>query len=205
VYGMSLSRSDFQVICDWIRPNSRVLDLGCGNGDLLRELSRHQGVSGYGIEIDDKNISQCIKAGVNVIQRDLDLGLSDFDEDSFDFVILSMTLQASNYPHRLLGEMLRVGAEGIVTFPNFGNIISRIQLGLGGRMPVNRTLPLEWYNTTNIHLCTLKDFEELCEKLGIEILERRAVSNNNKAGPGLRLFPNLFGEIALYRFRKKAS
>ena len=202
---MSLSRFDFQVICDWIQPNSRVLDLGCGNGELLNELSLNQGVSGYGIEIDDKNISECISAGINVIQRDLDLGLSDFDEDSFDYVILSMTLQASNYPHRLLGEMLRVGTEGIVTFPNFGNIKSRIQLGLGGRMPVNRTLPLEWYNTPNIHLCTLKDFEELCDKLDIEIIERRAVSQNNKTGPGLRLFPNLFGEIALYRFRKKAA
>ena len=202
---MSLSRFDFQVICDWIHPNSRVLDLGCGNGELLNELSLNQGVSGYGIEIDDKNISKCISAGINVIQRDLDLGLSDFDEDSFDYVILSMTLQASNYPHRLLGEMLRVGTEGIVTFPNFGNIKSRIQLGLGGRMPVNRTLPLEWYNTPNIHLCTLKDFEELCDKLDIEILERRAVSQNNKTGPGLRLFPNLFGEIALYRFRKKGA
>lgn len=202
---MSLSRSDFQVICDWIRPNSRVLDLGCGNGELLSELSSNQGVSGYGIEIDDKNISQCIKAGINVIQRDLDLGLSEFDEESFDFVILSLTLQASNYPHRLLAEMLRVGAEGIVTFPNFGNITSRIQLGLGGRMPVNRTLPMEWYNTPNVHLCTLKDFEELCEKLDIEILERRAVSHDNKTGLGLKLFPNLFGEIALYRFRKKLS
>jgi len=202
---MSLSRSDFQVICDWVTPNSRVLDLGCGNGDLLSELSNIQGVSGYGIEIDDKNISQCIEAGINVIQRDLDKGLSDFDEDSFDFVILSLTLQASNFPHRLLGEMLRVGAEGIVTFPNFGNFTSRIQLGLGGRMPVNRTLPMEWYNTPNVHLCTLKDFEELCEKLGIEILERRAVTHDNKTGPGLKLFPNLFGEIALYRFRKKHS
>ncbi len=201
---MSLSRSDFQVISDWITPNSSVLDLGCGNGELLSELSNSLGVSGYGIEIDDNNISQCIKAGINVIQRDLDLGLSDFDEDSFDFVILSMTLQASNYPHRLLSEMLRVGTEGIVTFPNFGNITSRIQLGFGGRMPVTRTLPLEWYNTPNIHLCTLKDFEELCEKLDIEILERRAVSHNNKTGPGLKLFPNLFGEIALYRFRSKA-
>lgn len=202
---MSLSRSDFQVICDWVTPNSRVLDLGCGNGDLLNELSNTQGVSGYGIEIDDKNISQCIENGINVIQRDLDKGLSDFDEESFDFVILSLTLQASNFPHRLLGEMLRVGAEGIVTFPNFGNFTSRIQLGLGGRMPVNRTLPMEWYNTPNVHLCTLKDFEELCEKLDIEILERRAVTHDNKTGPGLRLFPNLFGEIALYRFRKKHS
>ncbi len=202
---MSLTRSDFQVICDWIRPNSHVLDLGCGNGELLRELSTSLGVTGYGIEIDDKNISQCIEANINVIQRDLDLGLSDFDEESFDFVILSLTLQASNYPHRLLGEMLRVGTEGIVTFPNFGNITSRIQLGFGGRMPVNRTLPMEWYNTPNIHLCTLKDFEELCDKLGIEILERRAVTHDNKTGPGLKLFPNLFGEIALYRFRKKPS
>jgi methionine biosynthesis protein MetW len=195
-------RYDFEVINSWIRSNTRVLDLGCGNGELLKQLSESHGVNGYGIEIDERSITTCIEAGINVIQSDLDLGLSQFDDDSFDYVILSMTLQASLYPHRLLEEMLRVGTEGIVTFPNFGHIRARMQLGLGGRMPVTRTLPLEWYNTTNIHLCTLKDFEELCSKLNIEIIECRAVSRMNKSGLGLRLFPNLLGEIALYRFRR---
>ena len=201
---MSRVRYDFEVIDSWIRSNSRVLDLGCGDGDLLKQLSATHGVNGYGIEIDERSITACIESGINVIHSDLDLGLSQFDDDSFDYVILSMTLQASLYPHRLLEEMLRVGTEGIVTFPNFGHIRARMQLGLGGRMPVTRTLPLEWYNTTNIHLCTLKDFEELCTKLNIEIMERRAVSRMNKTGIGLRLFPNLLGEIALYRFRRKS-
>ena len=145
---MSRVRYDFEVINGWIRPGSRVLDLGCGDGDLLRQLGESQQVTGYGIEIDDRSITACIKAGVNVIQSDLDLGLSAFDDDSFDYVILSMTLQASQYPHRLLSEMLRVGTEGIVTFPNFGHISARRQLAIGGRMPVTKTLPLEWYNTS---------------------------------------------------------
>lgn len=201
---MSRVRYDFEVINSWIRSGSRVLDLGCGNGELLSQLAETHSVTGYGIEIDERSITACIEAGINVIQSDLDLGLSQFDENSFDYVILSMTLQASLYPHRLLEEMLRVGTEGIVTFPNFGHISSRLQLSLGGRMPVTKNLPMEWYNTQNYHLCTLHDFEDLCNKLGIEIIERRAVTSQNKTGLGLRLFPNLLGEIALYRFRRKA-
>jgi methionine biosynthesis protein MetW len=201
---MSRVRYDFEVINSWIRSGTRVLDLGCGNGELLAQLAKSHAVTGYGIEIDERSITACIEAGINVIQSDLDLGLSQFDENSFDYVILSMTLQASLYPHRLLEEMLRVGTEGIVTFPNFGHISSRLQLALGGKMPVTGTLPMEWYNTQNYHLCTLHDFEDLCRKLDIEIIERRAVSRTNKTtGLGLRLFPNLLGEIALYRFRRK--
>jgi methionine biosynthesis protein MetW len=200
---MTRVRYDLQVISDWIKPESRVLDLGCGNGELLQQLAKHNGITGYGVELADLHVTECIRAGINVIQGDLDLGLSEFDDDSFDYVILSMTLQASRYPDQLLKEMLRVGRQGIVTFPNFGYLGTRIQLGLGGRMPVTRTLPLEWYNTTNIHLCTLTDFEELCEKIDIEILKRLAMTRTNKTGLGPRLFPNLLGEIALYHFQRK--
>jgi len=196
-------RYDLQIIGDWIEPDSRVLDLGCGNGELLQQLAHHKGVTGYGVELADLHIPECIRAGINIIQGDLDLGLSEFDDDSFDYVILSMTLQASRYPDQLIKEMLRVGNQGIVTFPNFGHYATRLQLGLRGRMPVTRTLPLEWYNTTNIHLCTITDFESLCRKLDVDIIERQALTHTNKTSFGLRLFPNLLGEIALYRFCKK--
>ena len=200
---MNHVRYDLQIIRDWIKPDSKVLDLGCGKGELLQQLEQHNGVTGYGVELADLHVTECIRTGVNVIQGDLDLGLSEFNDDTFDYVILSMTLQASRYPDQLLKEMLRVGNQGIVTFPNFGHISTRLQLGLHGRMPVTRTLPLEWYNTTNIHLCTFNDFEALCEKLGIEIIERRALTFSNKTSIGLRMFPNLLGEIAMYRFCKK--
>lgn len=196
-------RPDYAIIADWIRPRSRVLDLGCGDGALLAYLARTKQVAGYGLEIDDKHIPQCIRRGVNVIQTDLDQGLSEFDGDSFDHVVLSLTLQSVKYPDRLIGEMLRVGREGIVTFPNFGHWRCRFQLGLLGRMPLSRTLPNQWYNTPNIHLCTLKDFENLCHSRKIEILEFHAVDHAHKSSLGLRLLPNLLGEIALYRFRRK--
>lgn len=199
---MSTSRVDFHIIADWIRPHSRVLDLGCGDGSLLDSLARSKGVTGYGLEIDDTHVGACIRRGVNVIQTDLNAGLSEFDERSFDFVILSLTLQAVKYPDRLLREMLRVGTEGIVTFPNFGHWRTRWQLGLLGRMPVSPTLPHEWYNTPNIHLCTLRDFTLLCQREGIEVLESQVVDRAHRQRLGLRLFPNLLGEIALYRFRR---
>lgn len=198
-------RPDFEIISEWIAPGSRVLDLGCGDGALLSYLNATRGVSSYGLEIDGANIIKCIEAGVNVIQTDLDAGLSDFDADSFDYVILSQTLQAVYYPDRLLDEMLRVGREGIVTFPNFGHWQNRVQIALGGHMPVSRNLPNEWYNTPNIHLCTLKDFERLCAKNGISVLQRTVVDHAHRGGWGMRLFPNLLGEIALYRFQRRPS
>ncbi|HLA75455.1 MAG TPA: methionine biosynthesis protein MetW, partial [Gammaproteobacteria bacterium] len=130
-------------------------------------------------------------------------GLSDFDAASFDYVILSQTLQAVYYPDRLLDEMLRVARQGIVTFPNFGHWQCRVQIALGGHMPVSRTLPSEWYNTPNIHLCTLTDFEGLCRKKGITILERTVVDHAHHSSFMMRLLPNLFGEIAVYRFERK--
>ncbi len=198
---MSELRPDLAIISEWIKPGSRVLDLGCGDGTLLAHLARERDVDGYGLEIDPDNVEQCIRRGVNVIQSDLDDGLSDyFDDDSFDYVVMSQALQAMFYPDRLLREMLRVGREGIVTFPNFGHWKARLQLALGGHMPVSSALPNEWYNTPNIHLCTLKDFEILCARLGLHVLQRTVVDHAHRKE--ITTFPNLFGEIALYRCHK---
>jgi methionine biosynthesis protein MetW len=196
-------RPDLAIISEWIEPGSRVLDLGCGDGTLLDHLSRERDVDGYGLEIDPDNIVSCIQRGVSVIQSDLDAGLSDyFDDNSFDYVVMTQTIQAVHYPSRMLSEMLRVGREGIVTFPNFGHWSSRLQLGLGGHMPQSRALPNEWYDTPNIHLCTLKDFEALCHRLEIDILQRNVVDTAHRSNIGMKLLPNLLGEIALYRFRR---
>jgi len=200
---MMALRPDLDIISGWITPGSRVLDLGCGDGTLLAYLQDNRHVTGYGLEIDDENIVKCIQAGVNVIQTDLDVGLSDFRANTFDYVVMTQTLQAIYYPHKLLDEMLRIGREGIVTFPNFGHYQARIQIGFGGHMPISKSLPNEWYNTPNIHLCTVKDFERLCRKQGIHILQRTVVDHAHKASLGSRLLPNLLGEIALYRFRRK--
>ncbi len=196
-------RTDLAFITDWIEPGSRVLDLGCGDGTLLRHLRDTRRVTGYGIEIDSLNVAGCIRKGINVIQSDLDAGLSDFDADSFDYVVMTQTLQAMNYPDKLVEEILRVGRQGVVTFPNFGHWRCRLQLTLGGYMPVTAALPNRWYDTPNIHLCTIKDFENLCMKKDIEILERAAVDQRHRTSLGMRLLPNLLGEIALYRFRRK--
>jgi len=199
-------RPDLEIITEWILPATRVLDLGCGDGTLLEHLSRTRQVTGYGLEIDDDNITRCIERGVQVIKTDLDAGLADFfDEDSFDYVVMTQTLQAVHYPASLLDEMLRVGREGIVTFPNIGHWQSRLHLALGGRMPITRALPSDWYDTPNIHLCSLRDFEDLCRRQKIAILERTAVDYEHRTSLGIRLLPNLLGEIALYRFCRRSA
>lgn len=199
---MSTLRPDLDIISEWITPNSRVLDLGCGDGTLLDCLQQNQNVDGYGLEIDPDNIVTCVQKGVNVIQSDLDEGLSDyFTDDSFDYVVMTQTLQAMNYPNRLLKEMLRVGKEGIVTFPNFGHWRSRLQIAVGGHMPVSPSLPNKWFDTPNIHLCTLNDFETLCARLDIEILERQVVDVAHRNSFVMNLWPNLLGEIAIYRIK----
>ncbi|VAW71232.1 Methionine biosynthesis protein MetW [hydrothermal vent metagenome] len=195
-------RPDLKIPSQWINDNSHVLDLGCGDGSLLKYLHDKSNVSGYGIEINHSNIVECIKKGVNVIQNDLDAGLSVFEDDTFDYVLLTQTLQAIWNPDKLIEDMLRVGREAIITFPNFGHWKSRINLAFGGRMPVTRSLPHRWYSTPNIHLCTIRDFEKLCQHMKISVVKRTVVNAAHKQTLATRWFPNLLGEIALYHIRR---
>ncbi len=187
-------RPDFATFAAWIRPGSSVLDLGCGDGILLRYLEDKLDIRGYGVEIDADNILACMKNGVNVIQNDLEAGLSGFEDESFDYVILSQTLQAMRNTEYIIREILRVGKEGIVSFPNFGYWKNRIQVACGN-MPVSSNLPYQWYDTPNVHLCTLHDFEQLCQQHRVNILERRVTNNDGKVS----FSPNHFGILAFYR------
>ncbi len=195
-------RADLAIIAKWIKADTKVLDLGCGDGTLLAYLREKRNVLGYGLEINPFNIEDCVKKNINVIQADLNNGLKAYIADnSFDCVIMSQTLQATEQPDLLIEEMLRVAAQGIVTFPNMAHWSARLQLGLKGVMPVTKNLPNQWFNTPNVHLCTLNDFEVLCKKHNIQILQRSVVDHSHKQGSWLmNLFPNLLGEIAIYRF-----
>lgn len=192
-----IARADFAAIARWVPPNAKVLDLGCGDGSLLRYLDETRAVKGYGVEINDLDIVSCIANGMNVIQNDLDSGLSDFEDGSFDFVILSQTLQATRHTEALIREMLRVGREGIVSFPNFGYWKNRLNV-LRGNMPVSSELPYQWFDTPNVHLCTLRDFETFCRDHHVTVLERRVMSGERE----VNLLPNLLGSTAAYRFQR---
>jgi methionine biosynthesis protein MetW len=191
------ARADFSTIAGWVAPNARLLDLGCGDGSLLAYLRESRGASGYGIEIDDAGVLASIGNGINVIQSNLESGLAGFDDQSFDSVILSQTLQAMRHIEELVAEMLRVGREAIVSFPNFGHWSHRMQV-LMGRMPVSKDLPFQWYNTPNVHLCTVADFDAYCEQRAFHVLERVVLSD----GERVSVLPNLLGSLAIYRFRK---
>ena len=186
-------RSDLQQIADEIAPDARVLDLGCGDGALLAHLAL-RGVSGYGVEIDVNNVIACVEKGVDVIQGDLEAGLAGFADQSFDVVVLSQTIQAMKQTEQILLDMLRVGREAIVTFPNFGYWQNRWQIFLG-RMPVSETIPYAWHNTPNLHLCMLGDFEALCAKNGIRVVERVVMDGEQK----ITFLHKLLGSLAFYR------
>jgi methionine biosynthesis protein MetW len=196
-------RPDLEIIVPWITQQARVLDLGCGDGTLLEMLTKERKATGYGLEINHKNILSCIRRRVNVIQTDLNAGLSGFDNNSFDYVIMAQTLQAIRRPDLLIDEMLRVGREAIITFPNFGHWRTRWHLSFQGKMPLTRSLPHSWYDTPNIHLCTIKDFEYLCSKKQIAIIKRTVVNVAHRRTLATRLFPNLLGEIALYHIKRQ--
>ncbi|HZP11093.1 MAG TPA: methionine biosynthesis protein MetW [Nevskiaceae bacterium] len=198
---VSALRPDLAVISDWIAPKSRVLDLGCGDGALLAHLQKTREVGGYGLEIDSANVVRCIDSGVNVIQADVDAGLRGFESDSFDYVVMTQTLQALQRPDQVVGEMLRVGKTAIVTFPNFGHW--RVRLGLlAGRMPNTPALPEEWYDTPNIHLCTVADFDDLCRERRWTVLKRSLLHHERRDDGVIRLSPNLFAENALYMLQR---
>jgi len=196
-------RPDLAIIQKWIEPGSRVLDLGCGDGTLLSYLQNEKHIHGIGLEIDEDKMNACLGKGVNVIQQDLNKGLDNFETDSFDTVLLTHTLQAVRYPDLLVKEMLRIGKNCIVTFPNFGNWRSRGYLAFKGRMPVSDFMPYQWYDTPNIHFCTVKDFDEFCQAHDIDVLTRTVVDYNHRHRQLIRLFPNLLGEIAIYHFTRK--
>jgi methionine biosynthesis protein MetW len=191
-------RQDFEAIASWVRPESTVLDLGCGDGLLLRYLSETRLARGYGIEIADDNVLACVRNGVNVIQSDLERGLAGFDAGSFDYVILSQTLQAVRHTEEIVLEMLRVGREAVVSFPNFGRWDLRLQVARG-RMPVSEELPYQWYNTPNVHLFTIADFEAFCANHGIRVLERVALHRGHPVG----MRANFFASLAVYRVEKR--
>ena len=192
-------RNDLSIISQWVPAESRVLDLGCGDGDLLHLLTREKNVRGYGLEIDPQRINVCVAKGLSVVEQDLDKrGLSNFADASFDTVIMTQALQTMRYPDKMVEEMLRIGRECIVTFPNFGHWKARVDLAIKGRMPVSDFLPYEWYDTPNIHFCTFKDFEVLCRQRGIAIKHRQVVTHTQVDALGARLLPNVFGETAIY-------
>ena len=191
-------RPDLELVAKLIQPNSRVLDLGCGAGDLLQHLQLQKNVIGYGLDKDAGNIQLCLSRGVNVIEQDLDSGLGNFQDDAFDMVIMTDTIQAVHQPQLLLREMLRVGRECVVTFPNFGHWRCRLNLAATGKMPVSKHLPHRWYDTPNIHLCTFNDFEALCAELRMAILQRRVVDQRHNEHSLINLAPNLLGSYGFY-------
>lgn len=192
----AIFRHDFAIIAGWVGFGSKVLDLGCGDGTLLTYLRDSLEAKGYGVEKDDVNWLTCQQSGINVIQMDLEDGLSGFENQSFDTVVLSQTLQAMHHTEEIVHEMLRVGREVIVTFPNFGYWRNRGQI-LTGNMPVSKTLPYQWYDTPNVHLCTINDFDIFCKNYKITVIERKVITD----GKEISFMPNLLGNLAMYRLK----
>jgi len=199
------SRVDLLVVAQMIDPGAKVLDVGCGDGELLRLLAETRNVDGRGIELSREGVNEGVAKGLAVIQGDADTDLSDYPNDAFDYVILSQTLQATRQPSVVLEHMLRIGRHAIVSFPNFGHWRIRLQILFGGHMPRTDNLPSSWYDTPNIHFCTIKDFRQLCELTGAKMEKAVAL---NAWGKRLRLnapwwFWNLFGEQAVFLLSRK--
>jgi methionine biosynthesis protein MetW len=198
------TRIDFQLIAGMIEPGSRVLDVGCGDGALLDLLTQQRNVDGRGIELSRTGVANCVARGLPVIQGDADTDLADYPADAFDYVILSQTIQATRQPRIVLEHMLRIGRRAIVSFPNFGHWKIRSQLVFGGHMPVTENLAYAWYDTPNIHFCTIRDFKQLCDAVGAKT--ERAVAMN-AAGKAMGVNApwwvwNLMGEQAVFVLRR---
>ncbi len=193
-------RVDHKIIAELIDNGSRVLDLGCGDGNLLKFLVTEKSVIGRGVEITEEGMEICVSKGLSVLHGDIDEGIRDYRDGFFDYVVLSQTLQVVHRPKFVIKEMLRAGKKAIVSFPNFGNWRVRLDLLFSGRMPKSDVLPFEWYDTPNIHLCTIKDFRVLCSEMGIRIEREIYLKNQDTENTGLlvRVAPNLFAGIAIY-------
>jgi methionine biosynthesis protein MetW len=193
-----MRRIDYKLIEDLVPDGATVLDLACGDGELLAELIREKHVHGSGVEIDQAAVEKCIGRGLSVFHGDLDAGLADFSDQSHDVVILSLSLQQLRRPRMIVREMVRVGRLAIVSFPNFAHWIPRAQLCLGGRMPVSKDLPYQWWDTPNIHLCTIQDFRKLCREEGLCIEHELYLTAVDKDPPPRLVAPNLLARVAIF-------
>jgi len=199
-----MNRLDFEIIKNVIKENSRILDIGCENGELLKFLNKGKKIDGRGLEISQKNVNICVKHGLSVVQGDADKDLVSYPSKSFDFVILSQTLQATHSPEKVLNELVRISKRAIVSFPNFGSWVIRLKLLINGIMPESDLLPYTWYTTPNIHLCTIKDFKKLCNKNSINIEQNFFLNKNRKkiTNPIKKLFNNFFSISGLFVLKK---
>jgi methionine biosynthesis protein MetW len=196
------NRADFDVIAGWIQPGERVLDLGCGDGSLLRRLIDERGAVGYGMELETANVRAAIAKGVNVIQGNLEEGLAGFTDNAFEHVVLSRTLQTTRHTQKILSEMLRVGREAVVSFPNFAYWKNQESIIRRGRMPVSEDLPYQWYDSPNVRFFTILDFEALCAEMGFVVRDRQVLDESGRA---VIEEPNFLGSLAVYRLARQGA
>jgi methionine biosynthesis protein MetW len=199
--GELLGRSDYAIIGEIVEPKTKVLDLGCGEGELLGWLAAHKGVEARGVELSGAKVQKAIASGVSVFQCDIEQGLADYPDLTFDYVILSQTLQETRQPRQVLHEMLRVGRRAIVAFPNFGHWRVRMSMMFSGRAPVTPLFPYEWYDSPNIHILTVEDFELLAALEGLTVERRYFLSGHRR----VNFLPNLTAEVAVFLVKKKTS